>query len=94
MIDKTNNAYVTAQEVNGENYVKSLSVNGTAITITNNAAEITLQGALPIVTSSDNGKVLKVVNGQWTLATPTAIYTGSAAPDSSTGNNGDIYLQT
>ena len=50
--------------------------------------------ALPTVTSSDNGKVLQVVNGAWSLVTPTAIYSGTSAPDSNTGNNGDIYLQT
>lgn len=49
---------------------------------------------LPTVTSSDNGKTLMVVNGVWTLVNPTTIYSGSGLPDSSQGNNGDIYLQT
>ena len=49
---------------------------------------------LPTVTSSDNGKVLQVVNGAWTLVTPTAIYSGTSAPNNSTGNDGDLYLQT
>lgn len=49
---------------------------------------------LPAVTSSDNGKTLKVVNGVWSAATPLNVYSGSNAPDNSLGNNGDIYLQT
>ncbi len=49
---------------------------------------------LPTVTSSDNGKILRVVNGAWALVTPVTVYTGSSAPDSSLGNDGDIYLQT
>jgi len=49
---------------------------------------------LPTVTSSDNGKVLMVVDGVWTLISPSTIYSGSGVPSSSQGNNGDIYLQT
>ena len=49
---------------------------------------------LPSVSASDNGKILQVVNGQWTLVTPTVIYTGNGTPDNTLGNNGDIYLQT
>lgn len=49
---------------------------------------------LPTVSSTDNGKILQVVNGVWTLVTPTTIYTGSGVPDDNQGNNGDIYLQT
>jgi len=35
-----------------------------------------------------------VVNGAWALVTPTSIYSGTSAPDNSTGNDGDLYLQT
>jgi len=49
---------------------------------------------LPTVSAADNGKILMVVNGQWTLVSPTTIYTGSGDPGSGTGNDGDIYLQT
>lgn len=47
---------------------------------------------LPAVTSSDNGKVLKVVNGAWSTETPVYIYIGSNTPDSSIGSDGDIYI--
>jgi len=47
---------------------------------------------LPTVTASDNGKVLQVVNGTWSLVMPTAIYSGTSAPNSSIGNDGDLYL--
>lgn len=49
---------------------------------------------LPQVSSSDNGKILQVVNGQFTLVMPITVYSGEEEPSSSTGNNGDIYLQT
>ena len=52
-----------------------------------------LQG-LPAVAAADNGKILMVVSGAWTLVTPVSIYTGSAAPDAAQGNDGDIYLQS
>lgn len=49
---------------------------------------------LPTVTSSDNGKILQVVNGAWALVTPVTVYTGTSTPNSSQGNNGDLYVQT
>lgn len=49
---------------------------------------------LPTVTSSDNGKILRVVNGTWALVDPATIYSGSGTPQQSLGNDGDIYLQT
>jgi hypothetical protein len=49
---------------------------------------------LPEVSSSDNGKVLRVINGQWTLIHPAIIYTGDGTPSSNEGNDGDIYIQT
>ena len=49
---------------------------------------------LPTVTSTDNGKILIVVNGQWTLVSPSTLYSGSGAPNNANGNNGDIYIQT
>ena len=54
-------------------------------------------GTSPVVPeprSADNGKVLMVVNGAYTLVSPTTLYTGSSAPSSSQGVNGDVYLQT
>lgn len=48
---------------------------------------------LPAVTVADNGKVLRVVNGEWTLVTPITVYAGSESPGDSLGNNGDIYTQ-
>ena len=49
---------------------------------------------LPTVTSSDNGKVLMVVDGAWTLVSPVSLYSGSGTPSNSQGNNGDIYVQS
>lgn len=49
---------------------------------------------LPTVTNSDNGKILQVSDGSWTLTTPITVYTGTSTPSSTLGNNGDLYLQT
>ena len=57
-----------------------------------NAGYIT--SGLPSVSSSDNGKILMVVNGAWSLVLPSTIYSGNATPSNANGNNGDIYLQS
>ena len=49
---------------------------------------------LPSVTTSDNGKILIVVNGEWQLITPSTVYNGTELPNNSSGNNGDLYVQT
>lgn len=48
---------------------------------------------LPVPTSSDNGKILIVANGEYVLSNPTTLYSGSSAPSSAQGKNGDVYLQ-
>ena len=73
--------------------VTGVTVNGTAATVTNGVASVTVSG-LPAVTASDNGKILRVVNGAWALVDPVTVYTGAATPSSSLGEDGDIYLQT
>ena len=65
------------------------TINNQTITGTGN---VTING-LPTVSSSDNGKVLQVVNGQWQLVTPLNLYSGTGTPDNSQGNNGDLYMQ-
>ena len=62
-----------------------------ATTIANGTSS---QMHLPTVTSSDNNKILQVVNGSWALVTPVTIYNGTGTPDNQQGQNGDIYLQT
>lgn len=85
-IPTVNNATLTIQK-NGTN-VQTFTANAS----NNVTANITVN-ELPTVTSSDNGKVLMVVNGTWSMVTPVGIYSGSAAPNNSQGINGDIYLQ-
>lgn len=65
------------------------TINGNTMTGSGNVSI----NELPAVTSSDNGKVLMVVNGAWSTVTPVSIYSGSAAPNNSQGINGDLYLQ-
>ena len=66
------------------------TINNQTITGTGN---VNISG-LPAVTSSDNGKILQVVNGAWTLVSPISIYSGSESPSNSIGNDGDIYIQS
>lgn len=66
------------------------TINSTSLTGSGN---IQIDG-LPSVTTSDNGKVLSVSSGAWTATTPVTIYSGTSAPSSNTGANGDIYIQT
>ena len=49
---------------------------------------------LPSVSNTDNGKVLRVINGQWQLVEPAIIYSGTGEPTSEEGKDGDIYIQT
>ena len=71
----------------------------------NSATQLTHSGAeidagvdramtVPAVSSSDNNKVMMVSSGSWAAVKPVAIYSGSSAPSSGTGSNGDIYIQT
>lgn len=86
-IPTVNNATLTIQK-NGTT-VNTFTANASS----NVTANIQVN-ELPTVSSSDNGKILQVVNGAWALVTPTSIYSGTSAPDNSTGNDGDLYLQT
>lgn len=52
-----------------------------------------IPNGLPAVSSTDNGKILQVVNGEWALVSPSTIYSGSGTPNNAQGNNGDLYMQ-
>ena len=74
-------------EVNGVQHpIDAMTVGGK--TIPDNLS------GLPSVSNSDNGKVLRVVNGHWTLVEPALIFSGEGNPDDSAGKDGDIYIQT
>lgn len=83
----------TAQTAQWNDGLTGITVNSTPATVTNHVASFNIEG-LPAVTSADNGKALKVVNGVWTLVDPVTVYSGSGTPQQSLGDNGDIYLQT
>ena len=106
-IDQSVVKYSTAQNLNdthksqarqniGAGTLTGVTFNGSAASVSNGIASITaaIPEGLPTVSSSDNGKVLQVVNGSWTLVTPVNIYSGNSSPDNSQGTNGDLYIQT
>ena len=77
----------------------SIQKGGTAVdSFTTNASSaktINIPNELPSYSSSDSGKVLSVnSSGQLVWITPAQIYSGSGTPSNSTGNNGDIYVQS
>ena len=73
--------------------ITSLSAGTTAHTATTIPNGTSSQMHLPTVTSSDNGKILMVSGGTWTLTTPVSIYQGGSEPAQNLGNDGDIYLE-
>lgn len=86
-IPTVNNNTITIQK--GGTTVDSFTVNASA------NKTINIPNELPSYSASDSGKILSVnSSGQLVWITPASIYSGSAAPSSSTGNNGDIYLQS
>lgn len=94
-IKTVNNTTMTGA---GNVSVQETLVSGTNIKTINNesilgSGNLSVSG-LPSVSSSDNGKVLEVSNGAWVAVKPVTIYSGSSAPSSGTGSNGDIYIQT
>jgi len=65
-------------ELSGNTGSSALTLNThTAVTIANGTSS---QMHLPTVSASDNGKILRVVNGAWALVDPATIYSGSTAP--------------
>lgn len=67
-LNKTNGWSVTLREASVKQVQIGTNSNITA-SYSNNV--ITLGGGLPAVTSADEGKILKVVNGAWALVDPT-----------------------
>lgn len=86
-------SYVSKTELNAAGYLTShqsiKTINGNTITGT---GDVTISG-LPVVNSTYNGKILQVVDGEWTLVTPLNLYSGTGTPNNTQGNNGDLYMQ-
>ena len=86
-------SYVSKTELNAAGYLTThqdiKTINGNTITGT---GDVTISG-LPAVNSTYNGKILQVVDGEWTLVTPLNLYSGTGTPNNTQGNNGDLYMQ-
>ena len=87
--DSTNNA-LKVSALNGTGAMNLYATGGvSALGMSSGGSS----SVLPVPTSSDNGKILIVSNGEYVLTNPTTLYSGSSAPSSSQGQNGDVYLQ-
>ena len=62
--------------------------------ITNLKTVVNSMISVPACSTDDNGKILKVINGvpTWTTLSTQSYYTGSDEPNSSIGEDGDLYL--
>lgn len=91
---ENNKKLITGEEALST-FLSAITINGSnvPVVIENGTANISLK-LLPDVTSTDNGKILKVVEGIWSAATTVTVYSGNEAPSSNTGIDGDIYIQT
>ena len=87
-VTTTDTALTTNGKVIANQFVKSGGTSGQLLRADGSVM------TFPAFSSADNGKVLSVVNGNLAWVTPTSIYSGTSTPDSNTGNNGDLYLQT
>lgn len=80
---------VTPSVTNSSGFISGGTKTGTAVTVS--ASEL-VSGTLPI---TENGTQNVTNYASVNVAIPiVTYYTGSSAPSSSTGSNGDIYLQT
>jgi hypothetical protein len=86
-----------ARTINGNTIYAAIcdaDADGNTITTTYaTKSEVQNIDEVPAVTDQDNGKVLQVVNGVWTLVSPVTLYSGTGTPSNSQGNNGDLYMQ-
>ena len=99
LIQQGNNQYLykngqLSTRVKSDNTWGNWVVDSHPVTSVNGQTGAVTIAALPTVTATDNGKVLQVVNGVWTLVIPSQIYSGNGNPNNAQGNNGDIYIQT
>ena len=71
-----------------------VTFNGASASVSNGIAAITatIPEGLPVVSSSDNGKVLMVDNGTWTKKDPVHLYSGTGTPSDLDGYDGDLYI--
>lgn len=94
-LNKTTGWSVTTRQ----NAIQTISISSTSnltVSYNSNTSAVVLGGGLPKVTSSDNGKTLKVVGGKWTTGdyidqaitqateTRVSLYNGTATPDNTT----------
>ena len=82
--------------INGETILGSgnITISGGGVTSVNGYTGAVSIPTPPAVTSSDNDKILQVVNGSWSAVAAPVIYSGTVTPSSSLGKNGDIYIKT
>ena len=102
--DNVNKTYLENYSVEQKTYLADLdplkasaslvpSLSSSVTTINSKTSSWDNLEGLPAVSSTDNSKILMVVNGSWNLVSPSVIYSGTNTPTNTTGNDGDVYLQ-
>lgn len=89
-----NDNYISQTSLSNNSYAGYSYVYNAYAYVVSKINLLEMSSGLPTVTSSDNGKILMVVNGSWSLVTPVTLYSGNATPSNSNGNNGDLYIQS
>lgn len=92
-IQMNGDSVATAGTANLGTVVTGVTVNGDSAQVSNGVVALTMPTGLPAVTSSNNGMVLKVVNGAWAVVSAVTVYSGTGEPESTLGHNGDIFLK-
>lgn len=91
-LTKTGGWSVTVREAS----IKEISASATGnLSVSYSSNKVTLSGGLPAVTTTDNDKMLKVVNGVWTIVDPNTYSkteTDAAIAQSTAFHKGDTFM--
>ena len=86
---------IIMSHINGKVNIEQGTSNANKILSTDsNGNVVVVDSPIPSIASTDDGKMLQVVNGELQLVSVNikTIYTGTTEPTSDIGDDGDVYL--